>query len=207
MSRRRLLARVASLVALAAAPAIAHLEVAQGRLLDLVQRSDVMVVAKVRRGGETVDDRRLLPVTVLSEDGATARRATLDVPARLAVQPGRSYAFFVTRSDDSLKCIHPPGTVLAAPHRGREYVEFDRAMRPLLPDAHEAAADVLLLALRADARELRFHAALALLDAVHGGHPLDASQRGALREILADQRLEDSLRPVLEPLAVETRAD
>ncbi len=184
-------------------PASAHMQLAGGRILDLIQRSERLVIAKVLGPGMTLDTRRVLPVLVLSESGDSAVRSQIEVPARLAVQPGRSYAFFVTAGDGGWSCLQPAGTVLPAPHRGREFVEFDRALRPLVPASIEEAADVLLLGLAAESRELRLHAALALLDNTHDDHPLTAAQRHTLREILAGSRLDPSLRPALAPLARE----
>jgi hypothetical protein len=189
------------LAVLASAPAGAHMQVAQGRLIDLIRRSERVIIAKPHGPEEHVGDRRYLAVTVLSDDGRRASRERLQVPRRLAVQSGRPYAFFVRRDGDGWLCLHDPGTVLPAPHRGREYVELDRAIRPLPADAVGPVTDVLLTALRSASRELRFHAAMALLDAVHADHPLEPPQRDALRAVLQHPDFDAGLRPLLEPLA------
>lgn len=185
----------------AAAPAAAHMQVAQGRLVALIRRSDRMIIAKLHGGEERIGDRRFLPVTVLSEDGRRASRGRLQVPRRLAVQAGRPYAFFVRRDGDGWVCLHDPGTVLPAPHRGREYVELDRAIRQLQADSVDALTDSLLDGLRGETPELRFHAAIALLDAVHADHPLAARQRETLRSLLQQPDFDARLRPLLAPLA------
>lgn len=181
------------------------MQLAGGRILDLIQRSDRLIVAKVVGPGTASGPRRVLPVVVLWESGARAVRSRIEVPARLAVQPGRAYAFFVVADGDAWRCIQPAGTVLPAPHKGREFIDFDRALRPLVPTAVEEAADVLLLGLTAESRELRLHAALALLDNAHDDHPLTEAQRNTLREILAGSHLDPSLRPALAPLARNPR--
>lgn len=186
-----------------AAPAAAHLQVAQGRLLDLVRRSERLVVVKVRGPGTVAGSERVLAVTVLAPDGTTARHERLAVPARMALRPGRAHAFFVERIDGGWRAVHPPGAVFPAPQRGREYVAVDRALRPLPDDAVAAITDVLVATVAAQSRELRLHATMALLDTVHADHPLGPRQRAALRAALAAPGFDPELQPLLAPLAAE----
>lgn len=198
--------RIRSSVALALllavpAPALAHLQIAQGRLLDLIQRSDRVLIAKVRAGASPEGQgMRLLPVALPPTATAPPTLASIEIPARLAVEVGRTYAFFVKRDGERWQCVHANGTVLPARAGGSEYIELDRALRPLLRSGSDEVTDVLILALRSSTRELRQHATLALLDVVHADHPLTAAQRESLRATLAAVSFPAQFRPVLESL-------
>lgn len=187
-----------------ALPAAAHLQFFPGRLLDLLQRSERVVIAAVDHvEGDLASSRRLWAVRVDGNEGEPPAPVRLTADARLALEPGKRYAFFVKGKDANLECVHPSGVVFPADAGGSEYVDLDRQVRPLLLHGPpRRIVDALIPRLRSPVRELRYHVALALSDAAHGEHPLDAEQQAQLREVAESPDFDAAIRPLIAPLLV-----
>lgn len=197
--RRRLGAWVWALLVLAP-PAWAHLEFFPGRLLDLIRTSDTLVIATVDSLVSDDGSRRTWMVHIHEEQSSSDRESPLTTHARLAIESGKTYAFFVKRRDGRLDCVHPAGTVLPAGSDVDVYRRLDRDLRRNLAESPERLAATLIPGLRASTAELRYQVALTLLDVAHADHALDPVLEGELRQVLDSPEFDEALRPLLQPL-------
>jgi len=187
-------------VATSATLASAHLEFFTGRLLDLVQRSDRLLVAKVTKVEKAATDAVQTLTVEWSVGDDKLESATVRAHRNLGFATGGTYAFFVTENEDAFDCIQPAGVLFPVADDGREFRELDAALRPLLGGPTAPITAVLIPALRSASRELRYNVAFALRDAAHGDHPLPPAQRTELEKIMAEPSFDDTIRPLLAAL-------
>lgn len=188
------------MLALGPSPVWAHLEFFPGRLLDLIRTSDALVIASAESLVSDDGARRVWMVRIREDPSSGERESTLTVPARLAIEPGATYAFFVKRRDGRLDCVHPAGTVLPAGSDADVYRRLDRDLRRNLAEAPGNLAATLLPGLKASTPELRYQVALTLLDVSHADHALGPALVGELREMMDSPGFDETLRPLLQPL-------
>lgn len=184
-------------------PAAAHLQFFNGRLLDLAQQSDRLVIATVDAAAPGAGDGRALWNVDIHVEPGERRGSVLSTAARMPIRVGGTYAFFVKQRDERLDCVHPAGVVFPAEEHAAAYHALDRGLRPLLHGPPQRLADVLLATLDTPVRELRYQVALALHDVAHGEHPLTAEQQARLAALLADAGFDAAIRPLLAPLIVD----
>ena len=196
---------VALLGLLFAAPTTAHLKIVQGRLIDLVQRSDVIVIGTIT--GERPASPQTADVVVHVDRVLAGKLNASTVAARSAADfaPTMRDVLFLRRVGSGWESIAPAGTVFPTqPHDDAAYRQTITAIRRAL--RHEPATRIqalraaLLPALSASAPPLRYHAALELHALTHAGHPLLPRERHTLERLVADAHTDPALRPLLSGL-------
>jgi hypothetical protein len=196
---------VAALLLTASGAAQAHLQILRGRLVDAVQRSDLVVIGRVQRA--QASGARTMVVTVQVD--ATLQGGKADTPLVVhspsGLAPGQRYVLFLERSVGGWRSVAPSGTLF--PARAEDDSGYERAVVSI-----RAALDVpvdgrlsalraaLIDALSASAPALRYYAALDLVGIGHGKHSLSASERAALAHALDAPGADPNLRPLLSPL-------
>ena len=196
-----------AILALAAlAPdADAHLPALRGRLIELVQQSDVIVAAKVKQtqpAGEPVSTTTIAVERVLR--GHTAG-PTLSFRGAIHVAPGARYVFFLRHSGAVVECVQPSGVVFPAPPQDdavyrATIVAIGEALQADDPSRELKLRAALVPALSAGAAALRYNAALELASMSAHGPPLGDDERARLARLLADPHVDPALRPLLVPL-------
>ncbi len=180
------------------AVAAAHLEFASGRLLDLAQRADAVIQARVNRGAAEVDGRRVLEIDAVR--GATHAPQRLAAPGRMALVDGRTYVFFIDAARPQANVLQPEGTVIESTGAGDTTLASIERLRAALRVGDAAVPGALIDTLQASNESLRWHAALALLDWSHPGHALSEAEQSRLAGVLAAPTFDPGLRRLLEPL-------
>lgn len=192
-------------LAAVAAPAAAHLPVLRGRLIDLVTRSQLIVIGSARHldpvGTRLVDVQ--LTVERVLVGSSTESILTFRAPTGMA--PTERYVVFLRKTDAGLECAQPSGTIF--PTRPEDDDGYRRTIEALAtalsaPDASRIAAvrAALLPALSASAVPLRNHAALELAALARDGHGPTEAERTTLRRLLADPATDPGLRALLARL-------
>jgi len=194
-------------------PAMAHLQILHGKLLDLVQRSDLIVIGTAQRvvpiGTRLVDTTisiaRVLTGTV------TEKQLTFRGPTRFA--PGERYVFFLHHTATGFTGEQDSGTVFpCAPADDALYAStvqgLSRALRSDLATRPDAVRAALLPALAAQAPPLRYHAAFELRTLAQTGHPPNAAERIRIEQVQHDPSGDPALQPllteILRPTATAT---
>jgi len=189
----------------ASVPASAHIQVLRGKLLDLVQRSDLVVIGtadKVTPIGTSLVDTTVKIATVLAGT-STAKQLTFRGPTRFA--PNERYVFFLNQSATGFVGVQDAGSVFpCTPADDAVYRTTIQSLRRALgselatrPDAVRAA---LLPALTATPAPLRYNAALELSALAHQGHPPNAVERTRIEKLLHDPATDPTLAPLLTEL-------
>jgi hypothetical protein len=182
----------------------AHLQPLAGRLVDLVRRSDLVVVGVITRpGGPSPDATLQIEIEKIFLGAVEEKSLEVRCAARLGV--GERHVVFLT--------VHPEGFLCAQSARSRfpasavDDADYERTLRALanalrLPEAKRIPAlrAALIPALRASAMELRYHAGLELVALNHPDHPLNPEERQAIAAIRNDTHLDPALRLLLERL-------
>jgi hypothetical protein len=191
------------MLALAAQPAAAHVPELRGRLIDLVSRSELIVIGTVE-AVRTVDTRHFdttMRVDRVPLGETNDKTVAFRGGPRLA--PGKRYLVLLRRSGAALECIQPSGTVLPArPEDDDAYrktiAAIERALRT--PESERAAAlrTALIPVLSSSVPPLRYYAVLDLSARAHSG--LSASDRRSLERLLADPATDPALRPIVTGL-------
>lgn len=198
-------ALVVALVA-SAVPVAAHVPVLRGKLVELVQRSTVIVIGTVEQVQPV--DTRLTDTVVRLEQGVIGdppRSAlTFRGPTRFA--PGGRYVFFLRRTDAGFAGVQEAGTIFPATSAddGLYRRTIEALQHALQLDAALRVAAVraaLIPALSAAAPPLRYHAALELSALAEDGHGPTDAERQTLGLLLADPATDPALRPLLSALA------
>lgn len=204
MTRRLSWAQALSLlVMLSAQAAVAHVPQLRGRLIDLVSRSDLIVIATVEETKRI--DARLNATTVRVEAplvGET-KGARLTFRSQPRFAPGRRFVFFLHRAGTEIECMQASGTVFPArPEDDASYRDTVTAIRQALRTGEagrEAALRAALIpALSATAPPLRYYAVLDLASVAH--HGLTESERRSLERLVADSSTDPAIRPVIATL-------
>jgi hypothetical protein len=178
----------------------------RGKLVELVQRSAVIVIGTVEQVQPV--DTRLSDTVVRVEQAVIGdpppSALTFRGPTRFA--PGGRYVFFLRRTDSGFEGVQESGTIFPATSADdglyRRTIEALHGALQLEPAARVAAVRAALIpALSASAPPLRYHAALELSALAQDGHgPTDAERR-MLSRLLADADTDPALRPLLSSLA------
>ena len=202
---RPLAAALSLATVLAGTPAIAHLPAIRGKLVELVQRSDLIVIGSADRVipvGTSLVDTTVTIAEVLAGT-ADEKHLTFRGPTRFA--PGERYVFFLHRTPDGFAAQQDSGTVFPctaaddAIYRSTvqalsHALQSDVAARP---DAIRAA---LLPALTAMSDPLRYSAALELVSLAQSGHPPTLAERARIEQLLHDKATDPALQPLLNAL-------
>jgi hypothetical protein len=191
------------LAMLPARVAVAHIPQLRGRLIDLVGRSDLIVIATVENTKRI--DTRLNETTARVE--ARLAGDTQDARLTFRSQPrfatGRRVVVFLRRTGSGFECVQASGTVFPArPEDDASYRDAVEAIRQALraDEAGRAARlrAALIPALSASAPPLRYYALLDLASLTH--HGLTEAERRALEGVLADASTDPAIRPVIASL-------
>lgn len=195
--------RTVALLALAcfSARVQAHIPVVHGRLIDLVQRSDLIVIGTagdVRQGAGKSDTDVAVDAVITGH----AAGATLTVHGPGAFAPGQRYVFFLRHTAAGVENVAPAGSVFPAlPGPDAVYRQTILAVVQALRATGEARVHALraalIPALSASATELRYHAALELAALSHGEHALSSEERAALAALQAAQTTDPAIKPLL----------
>jgi hypothetical protein len=193
------------LIILPAAPAAAHIKALRGHLIDIVGRSDVVVIAVVTQPasasatGEEISFDVVEVVLGDLTDGALKARTS----ARLVA--GERQVVFLKREAAGYRCTQPSGTRFPATLADdgdyrRVVVAVAAALR--LPDEEQIRAlrAALIPALRAASMPLRYHAALDLSSLSHEGHDLSPEERKQIEAVRSAADADPTLRPILDAL-------
>jgi hypothetical protein len=188
---------------LAAQAAVAHVPQLRGRVVDLVGRSDLIVIATVEESKRV--DGRLNVTTVRVEAPLVGepKDARLTFRSQPRFATGRRFVFFLHRAATELECLQASGTVFPARREDdASYRDTVTAIRQALrADAagREAALRAALIpALSATAPPLRYYAVLDLAAVAH--HGLTESERRSLERLIADSSTDPTIRPVIAAL-------
>jgi len=200
----------AYLLSAAASPARAHIPELRGKLVDLVRRSDVIVIGTVQRC-DAVKAR--VTNTTLSVDQTLVGQVSepnlsFRGPTRFA--PAGRYVFFLRRTASGFEGIQSSGS--AFPSR----TEDDAAYRQTIGTIREALRagaeqqltalrSAMIAALSASASALRYHAALELAALAHHAE-LTAAEHDALERLGASPATDPALRPLISTLLQPTPA-
>ena len=187
----------------------AHVQTVRGKLVDLVQRSDLIVIgtaAQVVHIDNTHVDTTVRIAAVLA--GATAeRRLTFRGPTRFA--PQERYVFFLRRTATGFGALQESGTVFpCTPADDAIYRSTIHALRQALRAPEDTRADTvraaLIPALTAAAEPLRYHAAFEIRALTASGHPPTAEERTRLQALAGDPATDPALRPLLDAILRDT---
>ena len=190
---------------LASAPAAAHLPVLRGKLLELVQRSDLIVIGTADRVvpvGTSLVDTTVTIAQVLAgaTDGEAAHVSGSDAfraGGALRVLPA-SHAERFRRQQDAgtvFPCTPADDAIYRSTIQG-----LSRALRSDLATRPDAVRAALLPALGAQPAPLRYHAALELRALAQAGHPPNAAERARIEQLLRDPSTDPALQPLLQAL-------
>jgi hypothetical protein len=197
---------LALLVLCAAGTARAHIPVLQGRLIDLIRRSDVIVLGTADQlqpvGARRVD----VALTVDDVIVGSISEHTLIFRAPSGIAAGERYVVFLRRTGSSFESIQPSGTVF--PSRPENDADYRRAITSISQALHrdpaqqvDAVRAALIATLSASPPPLRYHAALELSALTRDGHVPTEVERRHLAALLASPALDPALRPLLISLS------
>jgi len=190
---------------IASLPATAHIQLLRGKLLDLVQRSDLVVIGtadKVTPVGTRLVDTTVTIARVLN--GTTAEKhLRFRGPTRFA--PGERYVFFLRRTPEGVVGAQDAGTVFPCATADdalyRTTIQaLQRALRSDLATRPDSVRAALIPALTANPPPLRYNAALELSALAHAGHPPNAAERAHIEKLLHDPTTDPTLEPLLTEL-------
>jgi hypothetical protein len=189
----------------ASGPAAAHLQVLRGKLLDLVQRSDLIVIGTAERVipiGTSLVDTTIATAQVLA--GTTIEKhLTFRGPTRFA--PGERYVFFLQHTPTGLSGMQDAGTVFPCTPADdavyRSTVQaLSRALRSEVATRADTVRAALLPALAAGSPPLRYHAALELNALARAGHAPNAIEQARIEALRHDPATDPALQPLLSGL-------
>ena len=206
ISRSRVWQPAGLLVLLLSQPASAHIPVLRGRLIDLIQRSDVVVLGmaeQVRTLGTRHVDTDFRVDTVLA---GTLPERTVTFRGPNGIATGDRYVVFLRRTGSSFESIQPSGTIF--PSRPQDDDGYRRAVQSISQALRtDGATQVVLVratlitTLSASAPPLRYHAALELAALVSDGHRPTEIEQQRLATLLASPSFDPALRPLLTSIA------
>lgn len=193
------------LVLLLALPTSAHIPTLRGRLIDLIRRSDVIVLGTAERvkpvGARRVDT----DLAVHDVLAGTPPGDTLTFRGSNGIAAGERYVVFLHRTATGFESIQGSGTVF--PSRPADDEDYRRAIRSISQALHNGGPQqiatvrtALIAALSAAAAPLRYHAALELSALAHDGHQPTDAERQQLAAMLASPTLDPGLRSLLRAL-------
>jgi len=188
-------------VIFASAPAIAHLKALRGKLVELVQRSNLIVIGTADRVipiGTSLVDTTITVAHVLV--GTAGKHVTFRGPTRFA--PGERYVFFLDHTASGFAGMQDAGTVFpCAPTDDAIYrstiAGLSKALHSDLATRSDAVRAVLLPALVAQSPPLRYHAAFELSALAQAGHPPNAAERARIEQLQRDPATDPVLQPLL----------
>jgi hypothetical protein len=183
-------------------PARAHVPVLRGKLVDLVQRSDAIMIGTAERvqpaAGRLVDTQ----IRVEQRLVGSTHETTLIFRGRTHFVPGGRYVFFLVQARSGWEATPEAGTVF--PARAEDDAAYRTAVVAIRvalhgdPTARVAALWAALLpALSAAAPPLRYHAALELEALSRAGHGPTDNARQTLTKLLSDPSTDPALQPLL----------
>jgi hypothetical protein len=176
-----------------------------GKIVDLVQRSDLIVIGRTeppRPGGGPFQNAAIRVDRVLV-GVPPASPFTFHSRARFA--PGR-YVFFLHNTPSGIEGMQEAGTIFpATPEDDSAYTRTIQALHRVVhagPPEREAAAlrAALIPALSDGAPELRYHAGMELSALAQDGYPPTDAERRNLSRMLSDPGTDPALRPILSSL-------
>lgn len=188
----------------------AHLPVLRGRLVELVQQSEMIVAAKVKQTQPAGEPESTTEIAVERVLRGHAAEPTLSFRGAIHVAPGARYVFFLRRSGAVVECVQPSGVVFPALPQddavyGATIVAIGEALQADDRSRELKLRAALVPALSADAAALRYNAALELASMSAHGPPLGDGERARLERLLADPHTDPALRPLLSPLVSAPR--
>jgi hypothetical protein len=188
---------------LAPSLAAAHVPQLRGRLIDLVGRSDAIVIGTVETTAPADGRLHLTTVRVDETLSGDPTRTSLRFRSRPRFAAGRRYVFFLGGAGESLECLQESGTVFPvdagadAAYR-QTIVAIRRAGVADEAERIRLLRAALIPALSAPAPELRYYAVLDLTALSH--HDLSESERRSLERLVADSTTDPAVRPVVATL-------
>jgi hypothetical protein len=187
------------------APSFGHVQTPRGRLVDVIQRSDVILIATIEASSELsprLCDTTASVARVLRGGPITS---TLSFRAPTGLATGQRYVMFLRREGTVFVSLAPSGTVF--PVTPADDAAYEGAVNGIgaALTADESARvralqAALVSALSAPSRELRYYAALDLAALDHGGHRLSDGERERLASLLRQDDTDPALQPLLGAL-------
>jgi hypothetical protein len=196
---------VALIVLIAASAAPAHINALRGRLVDLVHRSDVVLVGIVTVPASLSSSGKDLRIEIIETiHGKLDEKAiTAATQARL-IQDERQI-IFLKREGTGFRCVQPSATRF--PATPEDDTDYRRAVEGIaaalrLPQEEQlhALRAALIPALQAKSMPLRYHAALELTALNHEGHQLTAEEHAAIDKIRNAPDFDPALAPIVDGL-------
>jgi len=186
----------------------AHLPLLHGHLVDLVQRSELILIGTVVRTRELGPRSMETGVRVDRVLAGRLAEPTLNFRGAVRFGPELRYMFFLRRASVGFECVQEPVSVFPAPPADdalyqRVVGDIAAAARVESPARAERLQAALLPALTASAAPLRYEAALDLAALVDRQHSLRASERTAVKQLLASPGCDPALQALLAPLVKE----
>ena len=191
----------------AALPATAHMPLVKGRLVDLTQRSDAIVIGRVSATAP-IRDRQVVATVQIDRvlSGDLAHQSRLAFRASSGLASGERQVLFLVRTDSGYASVQQPGTVFPCrPEDDATYLaavtDVHRALT-LRGDAQVTALRAALIPLlSASVAELRYHAALELSALAAGGHGPTPAEQAALARWLEAPGSDPALRPIVRSVS------
>lgn len=189
------------LVALFAEAAVAHVPAIAGRLIDCIQRSDVIVVGTVVHIADV--DARIVEAAIDIDrtllGAVTEAHLTFRGEARFAIK--QRYVVFLRRDGAAFVGVQPSGTYFAsAPADDALYTQVIGGIRAALAEKEETRVEriraALIPGLGSAQQALSYNAALELDSLAHHG-PLSAEQRAQVEAIMARPGIDPKLRSLV----------
>jgi len=189
----------------AASSSAAHINVLRGRLVDLVQQSDIIIVGVITLPASLSPDRKSLGIDVVATLLGELDQKALTAKTSTRLIAGERQVIFLKREGSGFRCVQPAGTrypAAAADDAAYRAAVDGIAAALRLPDdqqVHPLRA-ALIPALSSKSLPLRYHAALELASLNHEGHELTVEERAAIEKVRSAPDFDPSLREVVEGL-------
>lgn len=187
-------------------PTSAHVPFLHARLIDLIRRSDVILLGTAERvkplGARRIDT----DLHVEDTFKGTVPERTLTFRGPSGITPEERYVVFLRRTPSGFESIQPSGTLFGS--RPQDDAAYRRVVTSINGAQHGDAVQqvvvvraALIAALSASAAALRYHAALELSALAHDGYGPTEIERQSLATLLASPAVDPALRPLLTSIA------
>lgn len=207
MSRATIAARAGAVLSmlLLASAATAHVPAMKGRLVDLVNQSDLVVVGTVESVNAVSGNKRLWDDAVRVDETFIGEAPTkrIMVRSQTRLTADRRFVLFLRRSGDGYECLQPTGAVF--PSRAEDDAGYretvtaiQRGLRVPANDRAQALTGALIPALSAQSQQLRYQAVLEIAALAH--HGLSDPQRRSLEQLAAQPDADPAVKALVKGL-------